>query len=441
MPSKFFFNLASILTLACVLCFSMANAQKQTEDYTMRWKKIDDLVKKGLTKSALLETDKIYTSAKKSRNDPQVIKSLLYKITLNQNIQEDASVKSIDTLEQEIASAKEPAKSLLESITAQMYWNYFQQNRYQLYKRTNTVNFDKKNIATWTADDLHRKIGQLYLASIQDEKSLQETKLDPFDAIILKGNVRYLRPTLYDLLAHRALDYFKSDERDITRPAYAFEINDNKAFASVNEFVKNKFTTKDSLPLHQKALLIFQELLLFHANDAKPDALIDADIERLIFVNQYSVMQNKQELFIGALKNISEKFNNNTASAQASFLAAQEIYNSALKAAQQRDSASAYSVRQAKRLLDEIIKKFPGSEGGINAKNLLNQILHPQMNLTTEKINVPGLPFRTLVTFKNFKTIYFRLVELTPQLKKEVTKNYDNDKVFQTLTTIKSLKN
>ncbi|MDQ6761623.1 MAG: alpha-2-macroglobulin, partial [Bacteroidota bacterium] len=246
-----------------LLCFSALKAQKKN-DYATQWKTVEDMVNKGLAKSALTEVDKIYISAKKNSNDPQIIKTLLYKIMLNQNIQEHASVKSVDTLEQEIATAKEPAKSILESITAQLYWNYFQQNRYQLYQRTNTVNFDKKDIATWTADDLHKKIGELYLASLSDEKLLQQTKLEPFDAIILKGNTRHLRPTLYDLLAHRALDYFKSDERDITRPAYAFEIKDEEAFAPVNEFAKHKFSTKDSASLQHKAILIFQNLLVFH---------------------------------------------------------------------------------------------------------------------------------------------------------------------------------
>ncbi|MEO6290581.1 MAG: alpha-2-macroglobulin, partial [Ginsengibacter sp.] len=419
---------APVLLLAItIFCFSSSHAQKVNNDYTAQWKKIEELVGKGLTKSAITEVDKIYTSARKSSNDPQIIKSLLYKITLNENIQEDASVKSIDTLQQEIATAKEPAKSILESIAAQMFWNYFQQNRYKLYQRTNTIDSNKKDIATWTTDDLHKKIGDLYLASISHEKLLQQTKLAPFDAIIMKGNVRYLRPTIYDLLAHRALDYFKSDERDITRPAYAFEIKDKEAFAPAEGFVKHKFTTKDSGSLHQKALLIFQELLMFHSNDEKPDALIDADIERINFVNQYGVMQNKNELFIDALKNISQKFSSNPASAQASFMIAQEIYNQTTQALQLQDSTSHYSIRQAKEMLDAIIKKFPASEGGINGKNLLNQILHPQINLTTEKVNVPGSPFRTLATYKNFKTIYFRLIELTPQLKKEVTKNYNND--------------
>ncbi len=411
------------------------------DNYNSQWKKVNDFVSKGLTKSALAEVDKIYFSAKKNNNNPQIIKSLLFKISLKQNIEEDASEKSIDSLEREIVVSKEPSKSILESITAQKYLDYFQQNRYKLYQRTNTIGFNKKNIATWTADDLHKKIGDLYVASIEDEKLLQQTKLESYDAIIIKGNVRYLRPTLYDLLAHRALDYFKSDERDITRPAYSFEIKDKETFAVANEFVKYKFTTKDSASLHQKALLIFQKLLNFHANGAKPDALIDADIERIIFVNQYGVMENKNELYMNALKNISKTYNNNPAAAQATFLVAQTIYNNALIANQNNDSVSTYTVKKAKQMLDDIAQKFPDSEGGINAKNLLNQLLHPSINLTTEKVNVPGLPFRTLVSYKNFNTIYFRIIELTPELKKTITDNNNNDQIFQRLTSQKNIKN
>ncbi|HEY9340980.1 MAG TPA: MG2 domain-containing protein, partial [Hanamia sp.] len=419
---------------------SISNAQKPTENYTSQWKKVEDFQKKGLTKSALEEVDKIFSMAKRNNNDPQIIKSLLFKINLQQNIQEDASVKSIDSLEKEIVIAKEPAKSILQSIAAQMYWNYFQQNRYKFYQRTNTENFDKKDIATWTTDDLHKKIGDLYLASLKNEMLLQQTQLEPLDAIILKGNVRNLRPTLFDLLAHRALDYFKNDERDITRPAYAFEIKDTIAFAPVNEFIKEKFITKDSASLHQKALLIFQELLSFHEKDNNPNAFIDADMERINFVNQYGVMQNKEALFINALKNVSEKYSNNPASAQATFLIAQTIYHKAIEANQNKDTVSNYTVKKAKEILAELIKKYPKSEGGINAQNLLNSILHPTINLTTEKVNAPAQPFRTLVTYQNFNTLYFRIIALTPDLKKNLARNYENDQVFRKLISQKSIR-
>ncbi|MGZ4048278.1 MAG: alpha-2-macroglobulin family protein, partial [Bacteroidia bacterium] len=252
-----------LLILVFFSGFSNLDAQKPVNDYASQWKKIDDLVNKGLTKSALAEVDKIYDLSKKNNNEPQVIKALLYKITLQQNIEENATVKSIDTLEIEIASSKEPARSILESITAEMYWNLFQQQRWKIYNRTKTQDFKKDDILTWTADDFHEKISRLYLASIKEENLLQQTKLEPLDAIIIKGNARYLRPTLYDLLAHRALDYFKSDEGDITRPAYAFEIKDEKAFAPSSEFISHKFENKDSASLHYKALLIFQNLLSF----------------------------------------------------------------------------------------------------------------------------------------------------------------------------------
>jgi uncharacterized protein YfaS (alpha-2-macroglobulin family) len=419
---------------------STLNAQKKNSEYISQWQKVEQLQKKGLTKSALEDVEQIYRSAKKDNNDPQVVKALLFKINLRQNIVEDASVKSIDSIENEIAIAKEPAKAILQSIAAQLYWNYFQQNRYKLYQRTNTINFDKKDIATWTTDDLHQEIAELYVASLKNKTLLQQTKLEPFDAIILKGNVRNLRPTLYDLLAHRALDYFKNDERDITRPAYAFEINNPVAFAPVNGFINANFISKDSTSLHQKALIIFQQLLSFHQKDKNPDALIDADMERINFVNQYGVMQNKDSLYINALKHLSEKYAGNPLSAQATFLIAQTIYSKAIESHQNKDSITEYTIVKAKEILDDLINKFPKSEGGINAQNLLKTILHPSLNLTTEKINVPLQPFRTLVNYQNFNTVYFRIISLTPALKQGLQKEYDNDKLFQKLMSLKSLK-
>jgi hypothetical protein len=440
MQLKFSFLSAFFLTLILCFCFSILQAQKTKSDYDMQWEKVENFQKKGLTKPALQEVENIYNDAKKNNNDAQIIKALLFKINLHQNIQEDASVKSIDSLENEIANAREPAKSILQSITAQLYWNYFQQNRYKLYQRTNTINFDKKDIATWTSDDLHQKIADLYLASLKNEKLLQQTKLEPFDAIIIKGNVRNLRPTLFDLLAHRALDYFKNDERDITRPAYAFEINNPVAFAPVNEFISANFISKDSTSLHEKALIIFQQLLSFHQKDKNPDALIDADIERINFVNQYGIMTNKDSLYINALKHLNEKYADNPLSAQATFLIAQNIYSKATIVHQNRDSASEYTIVKAKEIFDNIANKFSKSEGGINAKNLLKTILHPSLNLTTEKINVPSKPFRTLVNYQNFNTVYFRIISLTPELKKSLQKESDNDKLFQTLISLKNIR-
>ncbi len=289
---KHFFLFAALFSLINITVFS----QDTVKQYGSAWKKVEDLVKKKLPQSALTEVKNIYALAKKEKQEAQVIKALVYITGLQSENREDNEIFSISEIEKEIAISREPVAAILKSLLAEMYWNYFQQNRWDLYNRTNTTQFTKEDIATWTAGDFHKKIGDLYLQSIHPEKLLQQTSLKPYDAIITKGNVRHLRPTLFDLLAHRALSYFENDERDIAKPAYAFEIDQASAFDPAADFIHRKFSTKDSLSLEYQALLIYQKLLAFHLNDAKPNALIDADIQRIQFVKTKSVHPDKDQI-------------------------------------------------------------------------------------------------------------------------------------------------
>ncbi len=403
--------------LGATLFIINATAQTPMNKYDKAWKKIDSLInKKGLTQSALTEVNKLYTLATKENQQAQQVKALLYKMGLQEMKEEDALLKSIQQLEQESSTAGEPVRSILNSITAERYWNYFQQHRWQLYNRTKTIDFRKKDISTWAIDDFHRKIGQLYLESLKNEKLLQQTKLEPFDAIIIKGNVRHLRPTLFDLLAHRALDYFRNDEQDLNKPSYAFELDQASTFDAAADFINRKFPTKDSLSLHHEALLLYQRLIAFHLNDKKPDALIDADIDRLAFVHQYAVMDNKEELYKNALTHIGQQYENHPAAAQAWYLLAQ--WHS--EKAGEEITYDGYS--KAKEICDKIIAQKDSSEGKINAQNLLNSILKKQLNLQTEKVNLPNQPFRMLITYRNINQSYFRLVTLTKQLKDKLKK-------------------
>src|SRR5438045_827528 len=304
-------------------------AQPNVKSYDVQWKQVNTYLNKQLTKSALQEIRKIYQLAKKERQEAQIIKALVYIAGLQDQVAEDSQRKAILDIESEINTSREPSKSILYSVLAEMYWNYYQQHRWQLYDRTNTQSFKKDDIATWTADDLHEKIRELYLQSIKNLSALQQTRLEGYDAIITRGNVRHLRPTLFDLLAHNALEYFKNDERDITKPAYGFEIEQASAFDPAVDFISRKFITKDSVSLEYKALLIYQQLIGFHLNDPKPDALIDADLERIQFVNEKGVQPNKKELYLAALSHIAHQYENYPVATQASYLVAKQYSDNA----------------------------------------------------------------------------------------------------------------
>jgi uncharacterized protein YfaS (alpha-2-macroglobulin family) len=403
-----------ILSVVCATLFMLfTNAQQKMKNYDAEWKQIDSLIRKrGLTESALTEVNKIYSLAKKEGNDAQIIKALLYRTELQQIKEEDATKKNIQQLEAETATAKGPVRAILQSLTASSYWAWFQQHRWQLYNRTQTVNFKKDDIATWSTDDFHKKISELYLASVSNEQLLQQTRLEPFDPVIVKGNVRYLRPTLFDLLAHRALQYFKNDERTISKPAYAFEIDDAVAFADATTFMKHNFTTADSLSLYFKALQLFQRLLQFHISDAKPDAFIDADIERLEFVNSHAVIENKDELYKQALTKITDKYGLIPAATQAWYLIAAAYVAKAQQYNPLQSDSNRYDYIKAKEICGKVIARTENSEGKINCTNLLQEIMHKELNLQTEKVNVPNQPFRTLITWRNFTQLNFRLVKM-----------------------------
>ena len=414
---------------AVFVLMSLTSLAQPIKNYEAQWKKVNEYVSKNLPKSALTEVKKIYEQAKKEKQEAQIVKSLVYSIGLQQQTREESEIAGIKEIEKEILLNKEPATALLKSLLADEYWQYFQRNRWKLYNRTNTVNFNKADIATWTMEDLHKKISEIYLASIKNVALLQQTKLEPFEAILIKGNVRYLRPTLFDLLAHRALQYFKNDEREIKKPAFAFEINQPEAFAPAADFVKATFITKDSLSLQRKALLIYQDLIAFHLADTKKDALIDVDIDRLEFVKQTAVLVDKNELYKKALENIIAKYPHNPVTEQASFLLAAYYEGLAATYNPLKDTTHRYARLKAKEILEKIVTNSSvntptkRNEGWTNSYNLLKEINRQHLEFSLEKINVPDQLFRSLIQYKNFTQLYLRMIKLDEKLKQQLKDN------------------
>ena len=429
----------SLLLFFIITLFNKPMAQTKN-DYIANWKKVEAFEKKGLTKSALAEVLIIYNLALKDNNDAQQIKSCMYQIKYRNLVEEDSRENNIFFVDTLIAKAKAPAKNILQSMQAEMFWQYLQNNRYQFYSRTQLAEEKSKDIGTWSLEKLHSTISKLYHASLTNEKQLKENKLDGFDPIIVKGeNTRSLRPTLFDFLAHRALGYWMNDEQYVTKPAYKFTINEANAFAPVKDFVNTSFKTKDTTSAHYKAMLLLQDILKFHLNDTDANALLDADLIRLNFVYQNSVNENKTNLFEAALKKIEEQYKGAPGIAQAMYLRANIYVNKGQGYEPFTKKDHQYEIKRAKDLCEQVIQKIPKTEGAANCQNLLSQLLIPSLNLETEKVNVPDQPFRTLVKYKNVKTIYLRIVKVSNNEIKKIDRS-SYDKLWKGIVALKSTK-
>ncbi|HEU4469627.1 MAG TPA: alpha-2-macroglobulin family protein [Flavisolibacter sp.] len=419
-------------SLTCFLLFCFLTVLTplwgQVKNYSAQWKKVDELANtKNLPLSALAEVKKIYALAKKENQDVQVVKALVYIMTLQRQNREDNEKQVVAELEKELTGAKEPVSSLLKSLLADAYMNYFEQHRWQLYGQTRTAEFRKEDIATWSAADFHQKIGQLYLASIRQKDQLTSLRLSDFDAIIDKGSLRHLRPTLYDLLAHRALQYFSGTERDLQRPAVVFEIDAAEAFAPAAMFAAYRFSTSDTLSLQHKALLVYQELLALHLSDQQPDALIDVDIDRLAFVYERSVLENKDSLYKAALEHIIKRYPKNPEIKGAQHLLATWHYNRGERYNPLTDTNYRYEKIIARTILEEAVRDSSiKNSGWVSSWNLLQSINAESYDFELEKVNLPGQPFRALVRYTNIDSLHFRILRLSPALEQRLEENSEN---------------
>lgn len=412
-----------IFTLLLLLTTLASFAQKKPDPTFARdWKRADSLAKKGLPKSALEVVNRIYAQAKASRNDPQVVKAAMYRLVYQPYTTEDAYAEIIDLLRRDVADTPTPARNILQSILAETYWQYYQQNRWKFSERQTDDN-PSDDPRTWSLRRLVAETVAAYEASLSNPDQLKQTPIEAFEVVLKKGDngARTLRPTLYDFLAHRALVFYQSTEPEITRPANRFELDQPAYLADAGAFVGARLSSSDELSLKFRALRLFRELTAFHQNRAEPLPLADVDAQRLAFVHQYSTLPGKDSLYQQTLENQISIYKNQPAEAVYGFALVQ------LWAERGDQSKTGGWRRKAVDLATDLLSRFPnaGTET-INLRWQLTRLNTRSLTLTVEEGNAPDQPIRTSVSYRNVPTLHYRIVRVNvDDLNKVERRRYD----------------
>ncbi|MEM7104208.1 MAG: alpha-2-macroglobulin family protein [Bacteroidota bacterium] len=406
-----------------------APANVSGDDYEEAWKKIDSLVAEGLPKSALEETESLLEKARKDNNPSQTVKALIYKGKFKAELEEDGLVKAIYEMEQEIANSEFPIKPVLQSMVAEMYNNYLLNNIWKFRDRTTTVDFQSNDILTWTPEQVNKKSMELYNASIQydDLKGIAIQSIKPI--LNYNENDETHRPTLYDFLLHRALDFYLNERTFLTEPAYKFYIDQPEALGKVNDFLNYDFETRDEHSLQFNALLKFQELIAFHTNDEDPTALIDANLKRLKYAHQKSVLPDKEELYLATLQGLQEKYEDHPSSTEIAHAVAMVYYNRGQNYRPSPTEANKYDLRTAFDIAEKAIQKYPDSYGAVGCRNLQKSILQKSLNVVSEKVNIPGQPILAKVDYKNIDRAYVKILHISDSDIKKMGRMSSRDKV------------
>ncbi|MGB0891587.1 MAG: MG2 domain-containing protein, partial [Flavobacteriaceae bacterium] len=382
------------------------NAQ---EDFKNLWSKVQRFEVDNLPKSALKIVEEIYVKAKNENNSPQLIKTLFYKSKFALILEEDAQLNVINEFKKHISENEFPTKNVLENVLGNLYWQYFQQNRWKFYQRTKTATkVDETDFRTWDLNTLFSEIHTNFQASLKDRLLLQQINIYDFaDILQVQKNSKTYRPSLFDFLAHNALDFYKTSENNITKPAYQFKIDNPKLLDEARAFSVLNITTKDNLSLQFNALKIYQDLIAAHINDKNLHALATVDLERLQFVNQHAIFDNKKQLFLKTLKSSKETYKNNEVSGLYAFEIAQIFHQQANSYASNKNEENRFKNKEAIVICNAIIKQFPKSLGAKKCKQLKTQIEQESLSITSEKFVPTNTNSRLLINYRNIDKLYF----------------------------------
>ena len=171
-----------------------------------QWKAVEEAINKGLPKTAITNLEPIIQGALKDKAYAEAVKAIGQKIALEGNIQGNKPEEKITRLEAEIAKAPKEMVPLLDTLLAEWYWQYFQQNRWRFMQRTATATQPGKDFTTWDLPRLFAEIDKQFQKALAADKILKATPISAWDGLLQKGTMPdSYRPTLYDFIAYEAL--------------------------------------------------------------------------------------------------------------------------------------------------------------------------------------------------------------------------------------------
>ncbi|MBF9142593.1 alpha-2-macroglobulin family protein [Hymenobacter properus] len=396
------------LLAACLLLLMTFSADSASTpppgSYAARWKKIDALLAKSQTATAAPLVEAIYQQAKKTGDNPAYVRALLYKIRLLEAKEEDAEEKGIALLERDVKTATFPARPILHSLLAELYTDYLNQNRYRLYQRTAgaTPTTEEQEpaaagtgLATWDMGRLGTAVVQHYYQSVEDEPRRQlQTTLAQLGDLATGGNAegRALRPTLYDLLAQRAIEGLQNQELYVTKPEQQFQLTQPELFGPAAEFAVLKLTAPagDSLNGQYHALRLLQQLTAARLPLAaqNPAALADVDLQRLDYLHGITQGTDLATQYAPALERLAEAYKALPISTEFMARRAEALHEAGNNVA-------------AVRLAKEAEARFPKSRGAARARQLQQEIEKPEVAFEASEMVVPGQPWRLDLKARN----------------------------------------
>jgi len=384
-------------------------------NYETLWQLVEKYENEGLPQSADTIVLQIYDKAVNEANPSQQIKATIYTNKYKVQREEDGAFKAITNIEKEISKLQFPEKNILQNYLANFYWQYYQNNLYNINQRSNTVNTEKPDFRMWSNHDFISKIMSLFDGSLENSAALSKINTAVYKDLVIGGNEegRARKPSLYHLLADDVIDFYSNENTYLTQPTYQFTINDSRYFGEAADFVKIKIDSKDTLSYKLKILKIYQDLLKHDLENKNEKALVYFDVNRLDFIHENFIGENKEMLYEKALYNLYNKHQLDENKYYIAYFLADFLVKKPYD--KNLNDKNKNSIAEALQIIENLKKENTHGFYKDYCLSLLCQYQLGNINLKTAEVNEPDKPILAQVSYQNVFKLEMKIYKLNDE--------------------------
>ena len=364
----------------------------QKDFYSRRWARIYKYETKDLPKSASKVLDTLYQQARKDNNPVQRVKTLIYQAKFALDLEQDAELRIIERLKLEIEASRIPVRNLLESVLANVYWQYYKANKYKFESVTPSSEGDQHpDFRVWDRSTIIREIRFHFRKSLDQSTILQKIPLGNFDELLdLAENSKLYRPTLYDFLIQEFIAFGTSESGLPGIGRSAVDFDPDRLLQKTHPDSLWQYT--DSLTLWRETFRTILEVREFHRLDKNPAPLIAIEIQRLRFLADLFDPAYRDQMQLTQFRKIRSIYYNDSSSTRLAYEMA-SLLNSMTGADDPEDNLGNSEDNQSRRwlrkealqLCEKAIRQFPKSDGSRRCEALMNNILHKHLSIRAKK--------------------------------------------------------
>lgn len=424
--------------------------------YEKQWQKIVEHKDYGRTDDALKAIESLENSVqadnKSLGKSAYLLRLEIEKLTIKLSKEDNASILIINALEDLSKQKTGVEQNIIYALIADAYANYVRNNIWTLRDRTNVdTNVELADKATW---DIQRwmngimKYHELSLqgAAIKNAKTIEYVTL--LESVLFEDNsyAYEVQSSLYDILIAKTLNFYASEHNYLTKPAERFYLDSEKALANQAEFLAWDFKTTDTFSNQYKAIKLYQSWLKFNQEKGNTVAMVHADLMRLNYALDKSILENKTALYEKSFEALRNKYKGTVSGYYLDYNWVKYILNRPIAAGKENtNKKEAYDLIESLLAASNlpIFLKAP-------LQGVKNEVLNKSFTLQLEGAIAVNKAALVRVDYTNVNKLYYRIILVTPAMESAIAKasEYDsklsyeerNKRIWQVYTSQKAEK-